>query len=165
MVAFQIHFEDFLTCCLPPQDLRKRRALYRRSHYSYIFSFHFPEHVTPQTIFLAEVSKYLPILHPKLLHHSFPLSCFAAIKLSSRSFSSSQTLTPGSVLYLLTDVHIYAGNCNFHGIHQSVGSPGCSHSASHLFSSCNPNTLFQLFRSPTTSFALASTFLSLIFQA
>lgn len=164
VVAFQSHFENLLICCLPPQDLRKRRVLYGRSHYSYIFFFHFPEQVTPQTIFLTEMCKYLPILHPHLLHHSFPLSSFAAIKLSSR-FSSSQTLTPGSVLSLLTDVHIYAGNCYFPPVHQSMGCPGCSCSASHLLSSCNPNTLFQLIISPTISFALASTFLSLIFQA
>lgn len=64
-----------------------------------------------------------------------------------------------------TDVHIYAGSCYFHHIHQSVGSPGCSHSASHLLSSCNPNSLFQLIISATISFAIASTFLSLIFLA
>lgn len=143
MVAFQINFEDLLICCLPPGDLRKRRVLYR-SHYSHIFFFHFPQHVTPQTIFLAEMSKYLPILHPNLLHYSFPLSCFAAFKLSSGSFSSSQTLTPSSVLCLLTDVHIYAGICYFHGMWQSMGSLGSSLSflqflltthlsASHLF--------------------------------
>lgn len=107
--------------------------------------------------------KYLPILHPDLLHHSFPLSCFLAIKLSSRFFSLSQTLF--SVLCALTDVHIYAGNCYFPHIPQSMGSPGCSHSASHLLSSCNPNSLFQLIISPTISFALASTCLSLLFQA
>lgn len=93
---------------LATQGFQEKRVLHRRSHYSYIFFFHFPEHVTPQTIFLAEVSKYLPTLHPNLLHHSFPLSCFAAMKLSSRSFSSSQALTAGSVLCLLIDVHIYA---------------------------------------------------------
>lgn len=159
MVAFQINFEDLLICCLPPWHLRKIRVLYRRSHYSYIFFFHFSEHVTSQITFIAEMSKYFPILYPNLLHNPFPLSCFAATKLSSRSFSSSQTLTPSSVLSL----HRCPRLCwrLLLPLHPSVmGSPGCIRSASHLFSSCNPNSLFQLLLSPTMTFALASSFLS-----
>lgn len=146
---------------LATQGFQEKRVLHRRSHYSYIFFFHFPEHVTPQTIFLAEVSKYLPTLRPNLLHHSFPLSYFAAMKLSSRSFSSSQALTAGSVLCLQMSTFIQL----LLPPHPSVRGLSWLHSysASHLFSSCNPDSVFQLIRSPTVSFALASTFLSLIF--
>lgn len=63
-------------------------------------------------------------------------------------------------LCLLTDVHTYLGNCNFHHIHRLMGSPGYTFPQHHSFiSSCSPNSLFQLIRSPTISFALAGTFL------
>lgn len=163
VVAFQIHFEDLLICCLPPRDFRKKKGFFTEEVITVTFS---------SSIFLS----MLP------LRPFFLLKCLSIFQYCIQTFSTIPSLfpillpwsflpgpSPHLRLWLLALFCVFSQMSTFMQLllppHPSVCGLSWLHSysASHLFSSCNPDSLFQLIRSPTVSFALVSTFLSLIF--